>query len=718
MRLLMKRNCRQLALVCAGLLPLTAPAGENVLLLSLEELSRLPVTAGVGYAQPRTEVPGTATVIRAAQWEALGARSVYDVLQQVPGLHVVETGRSERSVIARGLLTTNNSQVLWLLDGQPLNDLSAGGPVRAFDKGLAGLERIEVIRGPVSVIHGSNAFSAVINLVSQPAGAAERRLGIKGGAFDSREALAEAGGGAGDWRWRVSLESRASDGDPDRIVRHDVQSRLDALFGTSVSRAPGALPSEGDAQEALLNLGWRDTSLQAWHWRGTADGYLSNDALDPTTRNEAAIDQLLLRQAGTLAPLQTRWELEGLWQRQDSRYATTALPPGTTVPIGASGDIDPVTGTPLTFPQGFIASGRTQSERKRLSVNLINTAWQGHTLRLGLGREWQELRDLESRRNFGIGVIDSSAPVVPLTPLPNLAGTPLSILPADRRHLTFIALQDDWRLSSTLLLNLGVRHDRYSDFGGSSNPRASLQWQAGPSTRLQLGYGTAFRAPSFTEQNLRNNPAILGNPNLEAEELESAELSMEQGLAPGLQLEASLFRYEARRLVDYAPRPPVFGNVAQNIKGREGQGGSLEMRWKPQPGAQLNASVTVWDVHDSTSSNEAPFVPGHMATLNGWWEFAPRWTLGGSLKYVADREREAGDPRTAIRDNSWADLHLHTTALAPKLRLGVTVQNVGDADLRDPMRNNAALGPAVPDDLPLAGRRWLLEAEYRWGGGD
>lgn len=714
----MRRTCRQLALACAGLLPLFAPAAEDVLSLSLEELARLPVTVGVGYAQPRIEVPGTATVIRAAQWEALGARSVYDVLQQIPGLLVVETGRSERSVIARGLLTTNNSQVLWLLDGQPLNDLSTGGPIRAFSKGLAGLERIEVIRGPVSVIHGSHAFSAVINLVSQPAGVAESRIGLKGGAFDSREALAETGGGEGDWRWRLSLESRASDGDPDRIVRQDVQSRFDALLGTNLSRAPGTLPSDNDAQEALLNLVWRDTSLQAWHWDGTADGYLSNDALDPTARNEATIDQLVLRQAGALKHLRTTWELEGLWQRQDSRFATTALPPGTTLPIGASGDIDPVTGTPLTFPEGFIASGRTQSERRRLSLNLINTLWHSHTLRLGLGREWQELHDIESRRNFGIGVIDSSAPVVPLTPLPNLAGTPLSILPADRRHLTFIALQDDWRLSDTLLLNLGVRHDRYSDFGASTNPRASLQWQAGPSTRLQLGYGTAFRAPSFTEQNLRNNPAVLGNPALDAEELESVELGMERALSPTLQLEATLFRYEARRLVDYASRPPVFGNVAQNIKGREGQGGTLELRWQPQPGAQLNAGVTVWDVQDSTSGNEAPFVPGHMATLNGWWEFAPRWTLGGSMKHVADREREAGDPRAGIGDNTWADLHLHTTALTPKLRLGVTVQNIGDADLRDPTRNNAALGPAVPDDLPLAGRQWLLEAEYRWGGGN
>jgi hypothetical protein len=76
--------------------------------------------------------------------------------------------------------------------------------------------------------------------------------------------------------------------------------------------------------------------------------------------------------------------------------------------------------------------------------------------------------------------------------------------------------------------------------------------------------------------------------------------------------------------------------------------------------------------------------------------------------------RRAGDPRPAIGDDTRLDLHLHTTTFAPGLKLGLTVQNAADTDLRDPSRNTG-LGPTLPDDLPLAGRAWLLEAEYRWG---
>jgi iron complex outermembrane receptor protein len=714
---MMNRTVRGILWTCFVLPPLAAAAPpRDVLALSLEQLARLPVSAAAGYAQPQDEAPGAAFVMRAAQWEALGAHSVWDVLELVPGLYVTETFGT-RQLVAQGLLTTTNSQVLWLLDGLPLNELGYNGPPPAWDKGLAGLERIEVIRGPVSVIHGSNAFSAVINLVSKDSGTPGSRVAVRGGAFDSREALVENGGSAGDWRWRLSLESRQSDGDGGRIVTRDQQSTFDALFGTQASLAPGAIPARDDVAEAQLRLAWRNSSLQLWHWRNDASARLSGGAgaLDPGARIDAQLDHVALRQAGELKNFSTRWELEALLQRHEVYLASTGLPPGTVIPFDNAGNIDFATGTPVTFPEGIIGISGEEMERRRLALNLLNQRWAGHTLRLGVGHEWHELSEPESRRNFGPGILDNGQPV-PLQPLPNLAGTSLTFLPDVDRELTFVALQDDWRLHEKLLLNLGVRYDDYSDFGDTTNPRASLQWQATPATRLRIGYGTAFRAPSFNEQYLRNNRSVLGNPALRPEELSSSELALEQRLGAGLRLEASVFHFHARGLIDYAPMPPAFGLYAQNLAGREGDGGTLLLSWQPRPGTQLNANTTLWRIEDSATGTRAPFVPGAMAGLNGWWEIRPGWTLGGAVKHVADRRREAGDPRAALADDSWADLHLHTTALAPRLRLGLTVQNIADADLRDANRNSPGLGPTVPDDVPLTGRRWLLEAEYRWGG--
>jgi iron complex outermembrane receptor protein len=713
---MMNKKVLQASWTCLALLPLAATAApREVLSLSLEELSRLPVTAAAGFAQPRSEVPAAIHVVRAEQWEALGAHSVWQVLEHVPGLYVTETFGT-RQLVAQGLLTTTNSQVLWLLDGLPLNELGHSGPLPAWDKGLAGLDRIEVIRGPLSVIHGSNAFSAVINLVSLPAGAGENRVAVRGGSFDTREAQVDTGGSTGDWRWRLSLEGRRSDGDRGRRLHRDQQSTFDALFGTQVSLAPGALPARDEVADVQLRLEWRDSSLQYWHWRNDASARLSGGAgaLDPDSRIDSMIDHLALRQGGEFGALKTRWELEGLLQRHDVYLASTGLPPGTTLPVAADGNIDFVAGTPVIFPEGIIGISREEMDRRRLGLNLINQAWSGHTLRLSLGHEWQELREPESRRNFGPGILGNGQPV-PLQPLPNLAGTALTFLPDVDRELAFVALQDDWHINEAWLLNLGVRHDHYSDFGASTNPRASLHWQATPATKLRFGYGTAFRAPSFNEQYLRNNRSILGNPALQPEELTSRELGLEQTLGAGLHLDATVFQYNARRLIDYAPQPPAVGLRAQNLAGRDGEGGTLELAWQPHPGTQLNANATLWRVEDSATGARVPFVPGVMAGVNGWWEFAPGWTLGGALKHVGDRRREAGDPRADLGDDTWADLHLHTTGLAPGLKLGLTVHNVADADLRDANRNTPGLGPTVPEDVPLTGRAVLLEASYTWG---
>src|SRR5213083_3531513 len=99
-------------------------------------------------------IASAVTVLRGADLVAQGIRTVADALETVPGAHVVETGSfgGQTSLFMRG---GESDYVKVLVDGVPLNQ--AGGAIDLANLSMANVERIEVVRGPISVLYGSDA---------------------------------------------------------------------------------------------------------------------------------------------------------------------------------------------------------------------------------------------------------------------------------------------------------------------------------------------------------------------------------------------------------------------------------------------------------------------------------------------------------------------------------------------------------------------------------
>ena len=115
---------------------------------------------------PLSQISAGVTVITNAEFAARGYTTLVQALTAVPGLGVVQAGGpgGQASIFIRG---TNSEDVLVLIDGVPAND--AADPNGAFDFGqdlLNGVDRIEVIRGPLSGLYGSNAIGGVINIIT------------------------------------------------------------------------------------------------------------------------------------------------------------------------------------------------------------------------------------------------------------------------------------------------------------------------------------------------------------------------------------------------------------------------------------------------------------------------------------------------------------------------------------------------------------------------
>jgi outer membrane cobalamin receptor len=162
-----------------------------------------------------SQTTASVTVISRQQIEAQQAVSVTDLLRQVPGLHIDQPGArgSVSSVYLRG---GDPNFTLVLIDGLKVNDPtnSRGGSFDFSTLSTDNIERIEIVRGPLSSVYGSDAISGVINIITrqgttQTTGEAD----IAGGRFGSIHPLVQVRGAQGAADYALSA-SYLDNGEP------------------------------------------------------------------------------------------------------------------------------------------------------------------------------------------------------------------------------------------------------------------------------------------------------------------------------------------------------------------------------------------------------------------------------------------------------------------------------------------------------------------------
>ena len=152
----------------------TTSARTNLADLPLESLVELEVQTVYGaskYEQKTTAAPSSVTVITAEEINRYGYRTLADILESVQGLYV-SYDRNHAFLGSRGLnLGDYNSRILLLVNGHRLNnDLTDGAYIdTAFALDVDLIDRVEIIRGPGSVLYGNNAFFGVINVITRQA---------------------------------------------------------------------------------------------------------------------------------------------------------------------------------------------------------------------------------------------------------------------------------------------------------------------------------------------------------------------------------------------------------------------------------------------------------------------------------------------------------------------------------------------------------------------
>jgi outer membrane receptor for ferrienterochelin and colicin len=156
--------------------------------MDLDALSNTKVTTASKFAEKLSDAPSDMSVVTKDELRRFGGVTLFEILERVAGLTGSSAFFADRSIIAaRGDQTrTDSGHILILINGRPVREVIEGGVssdiLESFPVNL--LERIEVIKGPGSVLYGSDAYSGVINLITQKA---------EGNGFHA----SAAGGGAG-----------------------------------------------------------------------------------------------------------------------------------------------------------------------------------------------------------------------------------------------------------------------------------------------------------------------------------------------------------------------------------------------------------------------------------------------------------------------------------------------------------------------------------------
>jgi outer membrane receptor protein involved in Fe transport len=178
------------------------------------------------------EVGTSVTVVSHDEIQDQGAVNVADALRNVPGVEINRTGQmgAVTSAFIRG---GNSNYNLVMIDGIPLNDF--GGAFDLSPLPTAGVEQVEVLRGPQSALYGSNAVAGAINILSNQGDSSPRfNFEGEGGSYDTYRITTGGEGLTDGLGWAYNLSRIATHGP----VERDTYWNQTSFVSLSYSRSP------------------------------------------------------------------------------------------------------------------------------------------------------------------------------------------------------------------------------------------------------------------------------------------------------------------------------------------------------------------------------------------------------------------------------------------------------------------------------------------------
>ncbi len=563
------------SLILAATGSVYAQVSPDTDVLSLEDLLSAKVYSASKYQQKQAEAPSSISVITAEDIRHYGYRTLQDALQSVTGLYVKDH-LTYTTLGVRGFAPTGdaNGRILFQVNGHALNNnIDDSAPIgNDFPIDMDLVERIEIVRGPSSSLYGADAFMGVVNVITRTGKSQGEVVSGEAGSLGTYKQTAIYGLNRGVTHamfsasyWDTAAPSTLDniENPSGHIGEHDQTRRAMALVSSHGFTLQGVASSAENKTPSSAQ--WcgscHQTDTHATNFYGYAD---------------VQYDHRLWK--GTQLTARTYYD----------KYES-------------HGTVNDLRGCSETKCHGTLYDyDSAHGDRAGAELKLTRVFFDKHRITVG-----SEYRDNfhQAQQNY---IVD------------NIPVTSTTFVNYNRTSAIWgIYAAGEFHLLPKVILNLGVRNDRYNYlFGSKTSPRAALIYSPRQSTTLKFLYGTAFRVPSFSELYYEGMASVAA-PNLRPETTRTFEGDWEQQLGRRVTLSAAGFYNNIGSYIQEQTMEvknidqTTFSNTKATAKG-----GELELKDVFSSGVEGRLSYTYQDARNELTGASLPDAPRHLVKVN------------------------------------------------------------------------------------------------------
>ena len=557
--------------------------------------------------EKRRDVPNAVVVKEEMDIQEFPARSLGELLANEPGVDLRTRGNYGGAAEAIHIRGMRGDATQVLVNGVPVGSPSLG----TTDTGkilLNNIERIEVVKGPGSVLYGSGAMAGTINITtkSPKRGRQDLRFAAGYGSQDTYRLSAEQGMFvSGDIGYYLTASRRETDGfrDNSDLTHNDVSLNLlldkedvldISLYGDYVDREyglPGVKPPEGiqayyvngeeiynNDSASLLDRGSDEDTHLVLNVRSKPSDWLAIDVRADSTKMENFNKNRYFDFLGSLTGEKT-------WTTNEVRG------------IEANVAVEPFAGTKI----------------------LAGTDYKDY--------DWEnESIELDSRGNEVVGT---------------------SSVTQDGVHTKGVYTEIQYRPNRYAKLLAGIRHEDHSAFGSEDLPRFGLVLNPVEETMIKLTHGKHFKAPTLNDLYWPEGAYTRGNPNLKPETGWHSDVGFEQQLLAGkIFIAATYFQWDVDDKIDWAENPNYIGPFGiykwtpSNVDEYKADGWEFETKLGPLYDFTLSLDYTYTDAEEKKKDGvrrEARYSARHRFKGAITYGIDSGLTMTTVVRYVDDR---------------------------------------------------------------------------------